>query len=116
MGALGHGYKLVKLGNKTFLQTVPMELSQDNTVVIQLAGDKSYTTKSEIMKELGWDATRADVALVRCTVYLLLRPHLLTPINNKNNLLCDGLAWIDVAPREEDKYWFPSVFFGSQRL
>ena len=93
---LGKGFRLLEVGKRNMVVSVPLELSEDHTVVLKLAEDKSLSTlgvvsASLLIQKQGWDKERAARALA-----LLVR---------------EGMAWIDdQAPGGERHYWFPSIW------
>ncbi len=88
---LGNGFTLIPLGGEKYLvQSIPGELSMDQTVILQKAEAKGgQVSVSMLTKELSWDNDRSQRAIDR--------------------LLSDGLAWIDTQD-QEILYWIPSIF------
>lgn len=88
---LGNGFTLIPLGGDKYLvQSIPGELSMDQTVILQKAETNGgQISHSYLKKDLGWDQDRSRRALDR--------------------LLSDGLAWID-NQGSETLYWIPSIF------
>lgn len=92
--SLGSGFQIVRMGARKMLQSVPYQLSQDHTAVIELAQGKSFVTSAQLIEELHWSIPRCDLVL--------------------GQLLEEGMAWIDVDPETQQKsYWFPTLCFGS---
>lgn len=100
--ALGEGFQIVRVGAKKMLQSVPYQLSDDHTTVLQLAQTSFFVTVDQLKKELGWNLPRCELVL--------------------NELLEEGMAWIDVPvastadptrPIDQVLYWFPTLYFGS---
>lgn len=88
--ALGNGFRLVKLGNKNLVQSVPGELSQDKNEALNAAQSAGYTSEEELMQKLRWNQTRASETL--------------------SNLLKEGLAMLDEgAPDGKPLFWFPCL-------
>lgn len=88
--ALGNGFRLVKLGNKNLVQSVPGELSQDKNEALNLAQSVGYTSQAELMQKLRWTRVRASDTLT--------------------NLLKEGLAMLDEgAPDGKPLFWFPCL-------
>lgn len=88
--ALGNGFRLVKLGNKSLVQSVPGELSQDKNTALNQAQSAGYTSEDELMQTLRWTKTRASETL--------------------SNLLKEGLAMLDEgAPDSKPLFWFPCL-------
>lgn len=91
--SLGNGFTLVPLGGDKYLvQSIPGELSMDQTVILQQAESKGgLVSVKSLNSDLKWDKDRSQRALDR--------------------LLSDGLAWIDgQTPDGEPHYWIPSIF------
>lgn len=92
---LGSGFRLVKIGNKSLVQSVPGELNQDKNAALDLAQSKGYTSERELMQDLKWSETRASE-----TVLALLK---------------EGLAMIDKgAPDGKPLLWFPCLQYNIQ--
>uniref|UniRef100_A0A2R5LIL9 Vacuolar-sorting protein SNF8 n=1 Tax=Ornithodoros turicata TaxID=34597 RepID=A0A2R5LIL9_9ACAR len=86
---LGTGFKLIPLGSRYLVQSVPTELSLDHTSVIKEAEPHAHVSVGSLMKNLGWSDDRAKKAL--------------------EDLLKEGLVWIDTQEPEEYLYWFPGL-------
>ena len=90
---LGNGFSLIPLDNDKYLvQSVPGELSMDQTVILQKAeANGGHVSISFLKKNLNWEHERSQRAIDR--------------------LLVDGLAWIDTqTSKNEAWYWIPSIF------
>lgn len=94
---LGSGFAVVEVGRTPMVLSVPRELSNDATAVLQLAesGD-GFTSVSAAQQKLGWDEIRARRVL--------------------HGLLQDEMAWIDREGSEEELFWFPSLWKGENYL
>jgi len=88
---LGNGLRLVNVGEKQMLVSVPQELSPDHTEVLDLAQESSgCVTASMLKKKKKWSDDRAEQAL--------------------STLESQGMAWIDdQMPDGERTWWFPSI-------
>ncbi|VDO47965.1 unnamed protein product [Onchocerca flexuosa] len=94
---LGNGFELIALGSGRFLvQSVPGELSMDDSRVLQLAEDAAYVTKELIMDRLRWDERRTNVVL--------------------EHLVKEGIAWVDNQSTDTIQYWIPSLFLQQHSL
>jgi ESCRT-II complex subunit VPS22 len=62
---LGSGFEILRIGSRTMLQSVPMEISNDHTTILLYAQEKGFVTYSMIRRELNWSKDRIDVVLVR---------------------------------------------------
>ena len=90
---LGNGFSLIPLDNDKYLvQSVPGELSMDQTVILQKAeANGGHVSITFLKKTLNWEHERSQRAIDR--------------------LLVDGLAWIDTQTSESEAwYWIPSIF------
>ena len=89
---LGNGFALIPLGKEKYLvQSIPGELSMDQTVILQKAETLGGQVNPDILrKDLGWDLDRSQRAL--------------------DSLLSNGLAWLDSQHSPEPLYWIPSIF------
>lgn len=89
----GDGFSVIPMGKGKFMvQSVPGELSMQETAVMTLAADKNgFVSAQLIMDQLKWNEFRTQQAL--------------------DKIVGDGLAWIDKQGNEVT-YWFPSLFPG----
>lgn len=88
--AMGNGFGMIPVGGTYLVQSVPAELNMDHTVVLQLAEKKGFVTVSEIKTSLKWETER--------TCHVL------------DDLLKEGLAWLDGQAAGEPQYWLPALF------
>lgn len=88
---LGNGFTVIPLDSgRHLIQSVPGEFSMDQTALLQKAESNGGFVTFELLRgELGWDRTRCKRAL--------------------DQLVKDGIAWIDTQDREHS-YWLPSIF------
>ncbi len=95
LAVLGGGYRVVSIGGRRVLQSVPAELSTDATAVLGVAAGAgpaaaNRTTVAAAAAALAWPAARAAAALER--------------------LLADGAAWADDQdPAGQRVFWFPGL-------
>lgn len=92
LSIFGNGFKVLSVpGGQTLIQSIPGELSVDQTSLLALAPKIGYVTLPMLTEELKWTELRASNAL--------------------EAVIKEGLAWIDsqVSPAQ---YWFPSFFIG----
>mmetsp|Transcript_7352 Transcript_7352/g.13113 ORF Transcript_7352/g.13113 Transcript_7352/m.13113 type:complete len:265 (-) Transcript_7352:351-1145(-) len=114
LSVLQGGFDIIKLSGKdgkgkhSVIKSMPMELSQDHTTVLEVAsgdydgsannnnnaapGGVGYVTCKDIEKKLGWNRERS--------------------MNAINFLLEKGLCWIDMQAKEPT-YWFMGLVRGS---
>src|SRR5690606_24264563 len=62
---LGSGFNLLHAGSCRMVQSVPLELSTDHTLLITFAQDTKCVSVSQIRESLGWPESRTMAALVR---------------------------------------------------
>ncbi|CAH8873281.1 unnamed protein product [Trichobilharzia szidati] len=89
---LGTGFSLISLpGGQSLVQSVPGEMSMDQTLVLGLAeSSDSHVTASAVMNKYDWTKDRADAAF--------------------HHLVQEGIAWVDdLDPCGERVFWFPSL-------
>lgn len=85
---LGQGFRLLRLpGERYLVQSVPGELSGDQTAVLEQAQTAGGCVTAA---QLGWTPARAQRAL--------------------QQLVSDELAWVDEQAGGETVYWFPSLW------
>mmetsp|Transcript_234 Transcript_234/g.456 ORF Transcript_234/g.456 Transcript_234/m.456 type:complete len:246 (-) Transcript_234:2249-2986(-) len=86
---LGNGLRLMQIGTKKMLVSVPMELSSDHTCVLDLASQsepKGVVNKLQLQDKLKWGIDRCDRVL--------------------SGLQSQGIAWVD-GPSGD--YWIPGI-------
>ncbi|KAL3918682.1 MAG: hypothetical protein SGILL_004117 [Bacillariaceae sp.] len=89
LAKLGGGFRILEVGNKSMIVSVPTELDQDHTEVMSVANSGDGVTVDDVCSQLSWNKDRAERAL-----------HL---------LLQEGMAWQDNF-HGITFYWFPSVW------
>nr|CAG4644139.1 EOG090X09XM [Lepidurus arcticus] len=88
---LGSGFEAIPFEKGRWLiKAIPGELSMDQTAILQSAQEHGWTSAGQLHKELGWDLVRAQNVL--------------------QQLIKEGVAWLDSQNPGEDAYWFPSLF------
>ncbi|KAI6202308.1 Vacuolar-sorting protein SNF8 [Aphelenchoides besseyi] len=90
---LGHGFELLPLGGvgRYLIQSIPGELSMDDTRIFQLAEEAGgRVTVNACVESLRWDKERTERVLKR--------------------LVRMERAWIDEQASDAVHYWFPSLF------
>ncbi|EUB62600.1 Vacuolar-sorting protein SNF8 [Echinococcus granulosus] len=88
---LGNGFKLIRISDsRQLVQSVPGELSMDQTEVLKLAeSHAAHINVQQCVKKLGWTHERAHAAL--------------------EYLMQEGMAWVDESDNTGRSYWFPSL-------
>lgn len=83
---LGNDFAILSIGNKKYIRSVPKELNQDQSVVLECAQVLGYVTMSMLRDNLDWDE-------VRCA-------------NVLQDMMSDALFWVD-DQAEEREFWIP---------
>ena len=84
---LGSGYKIIKMNSRTFVQSVPRELSQDQTILLRKASDQFGLINYET--SCSWSRERFERTV--------------------ESLLVEGLVWIDNKTKNgQPNYWIAS--------
>lgn len=92
MKELGNGYKLLLVGGRYYVQSVPCELTTDHTDVLAAVNRLGAIGVSvqDLVHELGWTSNRTQDTLTM--------------------LQSEGIAWIDTqSPNNQTLYWFPGM-------
>ena len=85
-------YRILKIGKKKLIQSIPTELSTDHTTILELAqNNNAWVDKTMIRNKLNWEEHRIDNVL--------------------QHLMTDGMIWVDDLEKERH-YWFPSLIEG----
>lgn len=85
---LGSGYEIIKLNTRTFVQSVPRELSQDQSNLLRKASERGGKINYEAFSTV-WTTERFE--------------------NTVSALLAEGLVWVDSKTRNmEPDYWIAS--------
>lgn len=84
LATLGSGFQIVSAGTLRIVRSVPVELNEDHTTVLNLCRDTGWTTVERIQERLRWENPRA----VRTVTFLMEKE----------------LAWVDDSQNER-MYW-----------
>ena len=84
---LGSGFSEIKIGSKPMIRSIPKELNQDQSVVLEAVQVLGYVTISMLQINLRWGRARAHAILL--------------------DLVEDSLLWVDTQAQETE-YWTPS--------
>jgi len=90
LSILGNGFKVITLGGKSMIISVPMELNNDHEHMIQLSQDYGYISERLARDAENWSSERFNMVV--------------TP------LLRDGMVWVDDHDPAERRYMFPSTW------
>ncbi|PVU87401.1 hypothetical protein BB561_006357 [Smittium simulii] len=85
---LSGGFKIIKVGNRKFVQSVPHEFSQDHIEIFRLFQLQIMSTFDQLSTSLGWNITRLKSAL--------------------DSFLKQGLLWVD---EQESPVVYWSTFY-----
>ncbi|KAI9044283.1 ESCRT-II subunit protein SNF8 [Aspergillus affinis] len=83
---LGSGFSIFRVGSKQYIRSVPKELNTDQATVLEAIQVLGYVSISMLRLNLNWEKARAQTVI--------------------DDLLADGLVWLD-AQAEENEYWSP---------
>ncbi|KAI1847804.1 hypothetical protein JX265_009232 [Neoarthrinium moseri] len=89
---LGGSYSVIKVGNKSYIRSVPKELNTDQSAVLEAVQVLGYVSVSMLMVNLRWTRARAQTAV--------------------EDLLGSGMLWVD-KQAEEWEYWSPGFMLGA---
>ncbi|XP_014259846.1 vacuolar-sorting protein SNF8 [Cimex lectularius] len=93
LNMFGNGFKILPVGGGRYVvQSVPGEMSMDQTSVLSSVSNNANVSLSYLISQLNWTKPRAEKAL--------------------QGLVTEGLAWVDTQDSKETLYWFPSFFTG----
>lgn len=84
---LESGFEVITIGATQMVRSVPQELNQDQSVVLETAQMIGFISQSTLRLNFKWEKARARQVL--------------------EDLLGEGLLWIDTQGREVE-YWLPS--------
>jgi len=84
---LGGMFQVMTLGGSKFIRSVPKELNQDQSTVLEVIQVLGHVTVSMLRANLGWDRARALAVI--------------------DDLVADSLVWVDTQG-EETEFWSPA--------
>ncbi|KAI9758863.1 MAG: 60S ribosomal protein L7 [Chaenotheca gracillima] len=85
---LGSGFDIVHIGKKQMIRSVPKELNNDQSTVLEAIQVLGYVTISMLQVNLHWDRARTKTVI--------------------DDLVADSLVWVD-SQAEETEFWSPSA-------
>lgn len=86
---LGAGFDVAPVGSKMIVRSVPYLLRQDHGVALAAAQEDGHVSLHALIRATQWTEERAQQAL--------------------DDLLKEGMAWIDETPHGDRWYWFPCL-------
>lgn len=92
--SLDGGFERLSIGRKIFLRSVPNELTNDQTKILDICSILGYASLSLLKANLKWEAVRSKTVL--------------------NEMVANGLLWVDDQSDLDDEtlYWAPSWVIG----
>jgi len=97
LSVLGSGFRTLSVGKSEMILSVPMELDNDHTQIMNIAQEQEHREEfygcvaiEQIQNATDWNDERIQRALE-----ILLR---------------QGMVWLDVSKSGEKNYWFPSLW------
>jgi ESCRT-II complex subunit VPS22 len=87
---LGSGFTVMKLGHNQMIRSIPKELNNDQSTVLEAIQVLGYVTVSMLQINLSWKRARA-IAVV-------------------DDLVADSLVWVD-KQADETEYWSPASIY-----
>ena len=88
---LGSGFKIINIGSRQFIRSIPKELNTDEATVLEVLQLLGSVTVSLLQVNLRWEKARATTVI--------------------EDLLADSLVWVDVQGPEWE-YWSPQNLAG----
>ncbi|EGG08872.1 uncharacterized protein MELLADRAFT_61660 [Melampsora larici-populina 98AG31] len=92
---LGSGYKIINIGEKKFVRSVPVELDSDSLEVfdsiLSRPDDRGYTTHADLAKATRWTVDRTRNAIEKA-------------------MMTDAMLWVDEQAPEGDRFYAPALF------
>lgn len=85
---LDGGFEIFEIRGKKFLRSVPNELTNDHTKILEICSILGYGSISLLRANLGWTVIRSRAVLIE--------------------MVANGLLWIDEQADAETLYWDPS--------
>ncbi|KAF4512153.1 hypothetical protein G6O67_001329 [Ophiocordyceps sinensis] len=85
---LGGSYGIMRLGRKEYIRSVPRELSSDQAAVVEAVQVLGYVSIGMLRDNLGWEVARCRTVI--------------------DDLVAQGMLWVDQQTRGEWEYWSPS--------
>lgn len=84
---LGSSFNVIRVGRKSYIRSVPRELNTDQSAVLEAAQVLGYVSVGMLVDNLGWTRARAITAI--------------------EDLLGEGMLWVDKQCPGEWEYWSP---------
>ncbi|KAF2843097.1 ESCRT-2 complex [Patellaria atrata CBS 101060] len=88
LAPLGSGFKILTLGAKQMIRSIPKELNTDQSTVLEAIQVLGFVTVSMLQVNLSWERPRALAVI--------------------DDLMADSLVWVD-KQADETEYWSPTL-------
>lgn len=92
---LGSGYKIITVGSKKFVRSVPAELDSDSLAVFDAilsnSTSQGFTTHKDLTQSTGWSVERTRDAIEKA-------------------VMTDGMLWVDEQGPGDDRFYAPALF------
>ncbi|CCD23254.1 ESCRT-II subunit protein SNF8 NDAI_0B02190 [Naumovozyma dairenensis CBS 421] len=86
--ALDGGFEVFEIRQKKFIRSVPNELTDDQTKILEICSILGYATASLLKANLNWTNVRSKAVI--------------------DGMVANGLLWVDKQAGSETYYWDPS--------
>lgn len=97
---LGSGYKIITVGQKKFVRSVPSELDSDSLEVLDSIlsnpDGHGFTTHKDLARRTGWTVERTRDAIEKA-------------------MMTDGMIWVDSQASRDDRFYAPAFFVFEDR-
>lgn len=85
---IGDELNLISIGKKKYIKTIPQELNSDELRVLETVDLLGYVSVSLLRDNFNWKKLRCQ--------------------NIIDDLVTNGILWVDIRKNHETKYWIPS--------
>jgi ESCRT-II complex subunit VPS22 len=95
LAPLGSCFSIMKIGHRSLIRSVPKELNNDQSTVLEAIQLLGYVTVSMLQVNLEWERPRAHAVV--------------------EDLMADSLVWMD-CQAGENEYWSPAFISGGGNM
>ena len=90
VAVLGNGFRVLRVGSRRMVVSVPLEMNRDHVAVMELAGPRGWVTAAACCRQLQWPLERVELVL--------------------HVMMEEGMTWVDEQMLDGQlAYWFPSL-------
>lgn len=93
LAPLGGSYAVLRVGRKEYVRSVPRELGTDQAAVVEAVQVLGYVSVGMLHDNLGWERARCRTVI--------------------DDLVSEGMLWVDKQTKGEWEYWSPSFMVDS---